>query len=195
MAEISGIYDNGPIAPVAKIDEKLTIWTENSWQPFNIDYIEGIPRSRPMVIDLVTLNNAANIPALGTLNAQFVLAIQPAGGNTNKANGKVELLHLRWEPIGMVEGMLFELTPARYNPRGAQATVTPFTALRDPYLATTTFFVLGPNKDARIGAYNPLAAVQPAALFVFWGFRYVLTTLGDQKPAISTKIPAQAFAF
>lgn len=189
MSEVGNLYDNGPISPICQIDEKLTIWTENSWQHFNADYIEGTPRSRPMAIDIVALNNAPNIGANAALNAQFVLAIQPSGDVKHK-----ELLHLRWEPLDDVEGLLFELAPARYSPRGAQATVTMFSALRDPYLGATTFFVLGPNKDARIGAYNPNPVALPRALFVFWGYRYILSPL-EVKPAISRKIPAQAFAF
>lgn len=189
MSEIGNLYDNGPISPICQIDEKLTIWTENNWYPFNVDYIEGIPRSRPMTIDIVALNNAPNIGANAALNAQFVLAIQPSGDVKHK-----ELLHLRWEPLDDVEGMLFELAPARYNPRGAQATVTVFTALRDPYLASVTFFVIGPTKDARIGAFNPNPVALPRARFVFWGFRYVLAPL-SATPPVSRKIPAQAMAF
>lgn len=188
--EVANLYDNGPISPVCQIDEKLGIWTENTWRYFNTEFIEGIPRSRPMAIDIVALNNAANIAANGVLTAQFVLAIQPQG-TAQKTN---ELLHLRWEPLDDVEGQLYELAPARYAPRGAQATVTQLTSMRDPYLATTTFFVLGPNKDAKIGAYNPNGVALPRATFVFWGFRYILNPLSTV-PAVCRKIPAQAFAF
>ena len=191
MPTVDNLYDSGPISPVAQIDENLTILTENNvWQNFQVAFCEGIPRSRPMMIDLVALNAAANIPAYTALNVQFVQAIQPAGND--KAT---ELLHLRWEPLDDVEGMLFEQSPARYAPRGAQATVTMFTALRDPWLATVTFFVIGVNKDARIGAYNPNAVALLRARFVFWGYRYVIKSLPSDWKGVSRRIPAQAMAF
>lgn len=191
MPLVGNLYDSGPISPIVKIDENLTIWTENTWQDYKVNYIEGIPRSRPFSTDIVALNNAANIPAYTALNAQFVLSIQPAANPNSKY---AEMLHLRWEPLDDVEGQLFELQPGRYNPRGGQATVSMFTHVRDPYLASTTFFVLGQSKDARIGAYNPNPVALLRALFVFWGYRYVLEPLANH-PGVTTKVPAQAFAF
>lgn len=189
--EVANLYDNGPISPVAQIDEHLTILTENNiWQTFQVLFIEGIPRSRPMMIDLVALNAAANIPAYTALAVQFVQAIQPAGNDKAR-----ELLHLRWEPLDDVEGMLYEQAPARYSPRGAQATVTMYTALRDPYLATVTFFVIGVNRDARIGAYNPNPVALPRARFVFWGERYIVAPVPADWKGISRRIPAQQMAF
>ncbi|MCK9602734.1 MAG: hypothetical protein M0R06_27040 [Sphaerochaeta sp.] len=190
MSEVANIYDNGPISPVAKIHENLGILTEGQYQYFTISFIEGVPRSRPMMFDLVALNGAANIGAYTQLNSQLILAIQPAGQDRKK-----ELLHLRWEPVDDVEGQLFELAGhARYTPRGAQAVVTRFSRAADPWLAATTFFVLGQNKDAQIGAFNPNGVALPRARFVAWGYRYIVEPLAN-KPLMSTDLPAMAAVF
>ena len=188
--EISGIYDSGPISPVAKIHENLGILTEGQYRYFNIYYIEGLPRSRPMMIDMVGLNNAANIGAYTQLNAQLVTAISPGGSDRMK-----EFLQLRWEPVDDVEGFLFELNnQGRYSAAGVFASVTRFSRERDPYLAATTFFVIGINKDAQIGAFNPNAVALPRARFIFQGYRYLLTPL-DSKPPIATELPATAAVY
>ena len=101
--EVANIYDNGPISPVARIMENLAILTEGQYRFFNIYDIEGYPRSRPLMVDMVALNNAANIPAYTQLTAQLVRALQPGGNDKMK-----EFLHLRWEPLDDVEGFLFE---------------------------------------------------------------------------------------
>jgi hypothetical protein len=190
MSEVANIYDNGPISPIAKIGENIGALTEGSYHYFNIDYIEGLPRSRPLMVDLVALNNAANIGAYTLLNAQLVLAIRPGGNDTKR-----EFLHLRWEPIDDVEGFLFETAnQGRFSAQGGQASVTPFSKDMDPYLAGTTFFVIGVNKDAQIAAYNPNAVALLRARFVFWGYRYLVIPLSS-KPQVATLLPAQSAVY
>jgi hypothetical protein len=184
--EIANIYDNGPISPIAKIGENLAIYKDNTWIAYKIQWFEGIPQSSPFVVDFVLASGVLNIPP---------------GGQTNKAASVVlsmtenEMLHLRWEPIDDVEGMLWELNESsRYTTMGAQARTSPFTSRRDPWLATTTFFVLGQNisNTAVIGAFNPWAIAQPTARFAFWGFRYVLTPMGvDPRTINATYLPAR----
>lgn len=167
--EVAGIYDNGPISPVAKINENLAIFFDKAYRFYRIEFIEGIPESSPFVIDLVAIANQVNIAAGQNIQKQ---AIQVLLMNEN------ELLHLRWEPLDDIEGQLWQLpSQSRYSPKGGQATVSPFTRDHDPYLATTTFFILGQNKDPQIGAFNPEAIAQPTARFAFWGYRYILSPL------------------
>lgn len=190
MSEISGIYDNGPISPIAKIKENLGILTEGAYRYYNIYYVEGLPRSRPLIIDMVGLNNAANIPAYTQLAAQLIQAIRPGGHEK-----MMEFLHLRWEPLDDVEGFLFELNnQGRFSAAGVFASVTRFSRDLDPYLAATTFFVIGVNKDAQIAAFNPNPVALPRARFVFQGYRYLLTPLAV-KPAVATELPATAAVY
>jgi hypothetical protein len=190
MSEVANIYDNGPISPVAKIHENLGILTEGAYRYFNIDYIEPLPRGRPMMIDMVALTNQANIPAYTQFPAQLITAIRPGGSDSKK-----EFLQLRWEPNDDVEGFLFEVeNQGRLSAAGVFASVTRFSRVQDPWLAATTFFVIGVNKDARIAAYNPHAVALPRARFVFWGFKYLLIPL-PAKPQVATELPAAAAVY
>lgn len=172
--EVGNLYDNGPLSPIARIKDKLACWLVDKWIPFTIEYIEPIPRSSPFVIDMVALSGLLTIPAGGQAPKQAIAVLQM---NAN------ELLHLRWEPIDDVEGGLWELAnSARFNPFGGQARVSLFTATRDPWLATTTFFILGQQKDVNIGAWNPQAIAQPTARFAFWGYRYLLEPIASGNP-------------
>jgi len=184
MSEVANIYDNGPISIIARIRENVAIWTEGQWQPYRIEFAEGIPPSRPMTVDLVQIAGLLNIPANGTITPQMLAILQPANN---------ELLHLRFKPIDDVEGLLWEQTSmTRWNPKGVRARVDLFTDAFDPYLASTTFFIIGSlgNKDMNLEVRNPNAIALPQARFAFWGYRYTLSALSSI-PANCVYLPAE----
>lgn len=183
MGTVANIYDNGPISPIAKIKQNLSIWSENRWMHHRIDFIEPIPRCTTFTVEMVTFSGATTIAANGTITKRLI---------TFLLMNRNELLHLRWEPVDDVEGRLWELAEAaRFAPRGGHARVSRFTALRDPYLATTTFWILGPNKDMQLEVLNPNPIALPSARVAFWGFRYMLSVLPNE-PSDTTWLPAQA---
>jgi hypothetical protein len=142
------------------------------------------------MIDMVALLNQANIAAYTQLAAQLVTAIRPGGNDQKK-----EFLHLRFEPLDDVELFLFELAnQGRLSAAGVFASVTRFSRAQDPFLAATTFFVIGVNKDAQIAAYNPNPVALPRARAGFWGYRYLVTPL-SAKPAVATELPASAAVY
>lgn len=181
MGLLSGIYDSAPIQPVAKIKENLAVWSRNAWHHYNVNLIEPIPRSSPTMVDMVPAG--ATLPANGSIAKRIVAFLQV---------GELELLHSRWEPLDDVEGVLWELpTTARFSTAFVHARVTPFTALRDPNLATTTFFVLGgKERNMNLEVRNPNGVALPQARFVFFGFRYILTVL-EKEPPVTTWLPAE----
>jgi hypothetical protein len=185
--EVANIYDNGPISPIARIKDNLSVWSEQKWLHFNITYIEPIPFSSPFMVNMLAVVPAvATLAAGGTMVKKVIPVLQL---NDN------ELIHLRWKPLDDVEGRLYELgAAARFSPRGGHARVTLFTELADPVLATTTFWILGgQNKDAQFDVINPdpVNAI-PVARFAFWGFRYILQPLGAE-PQKAVCLPAQAW--
>jgi len=185
MSEVANLYDNGPISPIAKIKQNVTIWSENRWMPFQIAYIEPIPRCASFTVDMVAASGATSIPAGGTITKRLVQFL---------LMNKDEMLHLRFEPIDDVECRLWELSEmARFAPRGGHARVSKFTCTRDPYLATTTFWILGPNKDIQLEVLNPDPVIIPLARVAFWGYRYMLISL-QSNPTESTYLPAQGMA-
>jgi len=187
---LSGIYDGGVIAPIAKIKENLSIWTVGQWSHYRIEYIEGIPWSSPTTVEMVTASGAATIAANGTISKQVIAFLQLAD---------LELMHLRWEPIDDMEGVLWEQSSqGRFIARALHARVDMLTSARDPYLATTTFFVLGRNRDMNLEVRNPAPVARALARFVFFGYRYVLSELtAEVKKGIeegrvnSTWLPAE----
>lgn len=180
--DVANIYDNGPISPIARINDNLAIWSEEKWLYWHIDYIEPCPRSQPLLVDMVALAAQTTIAANGTITKRVLPALQM---------NKNELLHLRWEPLDDVEGLLWELSGmARFQPRGAHCRVSLFTKLYDPYLATSTFWILGQNKDMNLECRNPNPVALYIARFAFFGHRYIMTSLSG-KPENVTYLPAQ----
>lgn len=182
--QVANIYDNGPISPIAKIKENLSIWTVGKWSHYNISNIEPLPRSSPMIAEMVTLSGATTIGVNGTITKRIVAILQPR---------ELEFLHLRWEPIDDVEGVLWEQAgTGRFVTAAVHARVSRFTAARDPYLATTTFWILGRQRDMNLEVRNPNPVALPQARFVFFGYRYMLILL-DKEPTVTTWLPAEGF--
>lgn len=183
--EVANIYDNGPISPIAKIKQNLSIWSENKWMNYQILFIEPVPRCAAFTVDMVALAAVGAMPANGLIAKRLIAFLQM---------NKDELLHLRFQPVDDIECRLWELAEfARFNPRGAHARVSRFTELGDPYLGTTTFWILGPNKDMQLEVLNPNPVVMPVARVVFWGYRYILQPLGTE-PKDTTYLPAQGYS-
>ena len=170
MFDTDGIYAPGPIKPVAKIKENLAIWTSGVWKHYRIEHIEPMPRSAPLVAEMVTLSLATTLAAGGTIARRLLPILQLNLG---------EFLHLRWEPLDNVEGVLWEVSgQGRFISRGAQARVDRNTKTYDPYLATTTFWIIGGlERDMNLEVRNPMSYATPVARFAFWGYRYNLTDL------------------
>jgi len=193
MSLLSGIYDSQPIQPIAKIKENLSIWTNGKYSHARIKYLEPLPRSSPMVIEMVTASGAATIAANGTIGKQIVAILQLADN---------EFFHLRWEPLDDMEGVLWEqASQGRFAARAVHARVNSFTAFRDPYLSTTTFFILGRNRDMNLEVRNPNPVALPQARFVFWGFRYLLEALSSAEASeiaagrrATTWVPAEGLS-
>ncbi|MFA5401213.1 MAG: hypothetical protein WC359_12270 [Dehalococcoidia bacterium] len=172
--EIANLYDPGPISPVAQIKENLSVWTLQRWSHFRIDKIEPLPRSAPMVVEAITAAGGTTLAAttalvVGTIQKFPVTFLQPQAD---------ELLHLRWEPLDDVEGILWEPSgTGRFTTMSVQARVTRFSRAVDPFGATSTFFIIGRDRDMNLEVRNPNPVVVASARFAFWGYRYTLVKL------------------
>ena len=176
MPMISGIYDSGPISPIVKIKENLSIWTSGQWSHYQVEFIEPMPENSQSVAELVVISGATTIAANGQIAAQLIAFLQL---------NEMEFLHLRWYPLDDVEGVLWEQTSVgRYVTRGLHSRVSLSTRIYDPNLATTTFFILGRDRDAQIEVQNPNPVALPQARFSFFGYRYVL---GNLKPGVTNE--------
>lgn len=166
MSTLSGIYDSGPIQPIAKIKENLSVWTLARWFHYIIEYIEPLPPSPASTVEMVAAAATTTLAANGTITKRVVTILQV---------NNFEFLHLRFEPLDNVECVLWEQAgSAKFTSRNLQARVDRNTRLLDPYLATTTFWILGENRDMNLELRNPMQYAMPIARVLFWGFRYIL---------------------
>jgi len=184
MNIVDNLYSSGPMSPVCQIKEHLAVWTETKWKGYEVEYIEPIPRSSVFIVDLVAV---AGVGVLAPAQQVAGRLLEMLRVNSN------ELAHNRWFVIDDIEGQLWQLSNmARFSPRGGQAGVNLFTPMYDPWMASTTFWVLGGlgDKDARIGCTNISGATIPQARIGFWGFRYILNP--EDRPHPNARyLPAQ----
>lgn len=166
MSQMSGIYDSAPIQPICKIGENLSIMSLRVYNHYRAKYIEPIPAGPASTIEMVANSGGTVLAANGTIQRSVITVLQL---------NDLEFLHLRWEPLENVEGVLWELSGTqKFGSRSIQARVDKLTKFRDPFLATTTFWILGQNHDMQLEVRNPMGVAIPAARFVFFGYRYVL---------------------
>lgn len=178
--EVANIYDNGPLSPIARIKDNLSIYTTKKWFHYQINYLEPWPRSSPLRVEMVALAALTTIPANGTIAKRVVAILQITDG---------EMLHVRFEPLDDVEGVVYELPgTGKFVSRNVQARVDMTTCLRDPYLASTTFFILGFQRDMNLEVRNPNPVALNQARFQFQGYRYIL----DEIVPDLSGIPEQA---
>jgi len=164
--EVANIYDNGPLSLIARIKDNLSIYTAKKWAHYQVEFAEPWPRSRPLRVDLVALSGGTTIPANGAIGKLLVPLLQVTDD---------EMLCVRFEPLDDIEGVVWEQAgTGRFNSRNNHARVDLSTCLRDPYLASSTIFVLGHRRDMNLEAQNPNAVALDQARFQFWGFRYVI---------------------
>lgn len=167
MPILSGIYDSDRIQPVARIKENLSVLTSGRWRHWLIDYQEPIPPGPASTVEMITLSGATVLAANATIAKRVVAVLQL---NAN------EFLHLRWEPLDDVEGVLWQLpSQARFSARAIHARVNKLTRLFDPTLASTTFWIIGLDRDMNLEVRNPQAVAIHSARFMFRGYRYLLT--------------------
>ena len=190
MPETSGIYDSGPIVPVCKIMENLAVLSGGDYHFFQVLFVEPLPRSSPMIADMVQIVQGAAGPGIaagGILNQTLIPYLR-----INKGVTISELLHLRFEPIDDVECLLWETASVgRFATNFVRARVSRFTAARDPFLSSSTIFIMGQDNDINIGVANPNAVLVPQARVAFWGYRYHLGEELKAKPANVTYVVAE----
>jgi len=178
--EVANIYDNGPISLVARIKDNISVYTAKKWAHYQVAYAEPWPRSSPLRIDMVALAGAAIIAANGTIAKRLVPILQVTDG---------EMLQVRFEPLDDVEGVVWEQSgTGKFNSRNTHARVNMGTCLRDPYLATSTVFIMGYQRDMNLEAQNPNPVALNQARFQFFGFRYVLDAI---TPDLSSVVDQQ----
>ncbi len=162
-------HQPGPIAPAAQIRQNVSIWTQQVWEHYNIDFIEGMPLGSQSIIDMVNAAGVTTIAANGTLAKRVITQLRV---NMN------EMLHLRWHPIEALEGILWEQPNKSRNESRALASRVDFrSGEQDPHYAATTFFILGigqGDRDFNLEVRNPQGFAYPMARFQFWGYRYIL---------------------
>lgn len=164
--EVANIYDNGPISPIARVKDTLSILTAKKWSHNSIIYMEPIPRSSPLRVEMVALSGAFVIGANGTITKRLLPILQMVDE---------EMMHVRFEPLDDVEGIVWEQSgTGKFNIRNAHAQVDMATKLMDPYLASSTIFIMGHQRDMNLEVRNPNPVALNQARFQFWGYRYVL---------------------
>ncbi|MDD3494178.1 MAG: hypothetical protein PHZ19_11860 [Candidatus Thermoplasmatota archaeon] len=169
MSEVANIYDNGPLSPIARIKDNLSIYTAKKWSHYQVSYLEPWPRSSPLRVEMVALAGATTIAANGTIAKRLLAILQVADG---------EMLHVRFEPLDDVEGVVWEQSgTGKFNSRNTHARVDMASCQRDPYLAGSTFFILGYQRDMNLEVRNPHPVALNQARFQFMGYRYVLDTI------------------
>ena len=176
-------YKSGTIEPVVMPGETVGIWVNKVYYFAKVDYIDGIPRSDPLTIDLGAIAAAGNSAV-----TQLLLLEMP----------DFEFGQFRAEVLDDFTGLLYQgRADQRHKTNQRVATYTRQSALAEPDGHTGEFFV---HEDdwAYMQAFNQTGYNLTQSRVAFWGFRYVLSPLKEfdwskgALPQSWTRIPATA---
>jgi len=166
MSEVANIYDNGPLSLIARIKDTISVWTAKKWSHYRIEYAEPWPRSEQTRVDLVALNNVTAIAANGTLAKLLVPLLQVTDN---------EMLCIRFEPLDDVQFAVWEQPgTGRFVSRNTQSRIEMATKLQDPYMASSTFCIMGFQREMNLEVFNPNPIPLVQARAQLWGYRYIL---------------------
>jgi len=171
MGALSGVYDSAFIQPVCLIKQNMSVWSSQQWNHFIVEYIEPLPPGGASIVDMVATAGATTLPALGTIQKRVVQILQLA---------ESELLHVRMDVLDNVEAIVWEQSSqTKFTSKNLTARVDWQTRVRDPNLATTTFWVSTDKRDMNLEIRNPMAVALPQARVQFFGYRYILSPHPD----------------
>jgi len=175
--EVANIHDDGPRSPIAHIKDTLSTYTPKKYSHYQIAYLEPWPRGSPLRVEMVALAGLTTIPAAGVIAKRVLATLGVTDG---------EMLHVRFEPLDDVEGLIWEQSgTGKFNSRNTHARVDMASCLRDPYLAGSTFFIMGYQRDMNLEVRNPNPVALNQARFQFMGYRYVLDSITPDLSSIS----------
>ncbi len=176
-------YKAGPIETIVMPGEIVGIWVNKVYNFFRVDYIEGVPRSEPIEIDLGAV-------AAGAQSAIIQLALLEMPTE--------EFGQFRAEVLDDTSTILFQgRADQRHKLFTRVATYTRFGSQKDPDGHSGEFYV-HENNWAFMQAQNQTDYALTQTRIAFWGFRYVLTAAkefswADKKlPPAWTRVPATA---
>jgi hypothetical protein len=169
MPATSGIYDSSDIQPLCKIKENLSVLTSNAWNHFRVDFIEPISPGPASMVEMVVLSGATILAANATIQAMVVPALQL---------DQNEYVQYRFTVLDNIEAVIWEQSgQQKFATARIHCRVDRRTKFLDPHFSTTTFTIIGLNRDMQLEIRNPLGYPMPCARVVFWGFKYILMPL------------------
>jgi len=170
------VYLADDMPPIAGVGENITIWTQNRWDHYQVDWLEQLPRGEALMRNFGTL--AANTTGAATVATELQL-------------DEGYMVQIRFEPVDDFEVLVWQLaSQGRYTIRNIHCNVSRFSAQYDPHWKQTLLFILGKERDARFQLRNVTDYALAQTRMKFWGWRFNITKL-DAKPSVSVWIPGE----
>jgi len=159
----------GPVEPVVEVGHNLLLANARNYKLYHVAYIEPIPRSHPLVVNIGAILAGATAP---DFNPAAVLDFNYGQLGQLRA-AVIDDIHVTMlQPAGQ----------ARFGNMNVFATINAFSALYDPCAHETEQFIFEQDRMF-LRAVNPTGYALVQARIAFWGYRYVLA--GDKGPSSS----------
>jgi hypothetical protein len=172
-------YRSGPVQPIVEVGQQVLLLDRQSYNLYEVAFIEPLPFSNPLVINGNALANPgapatpiAPAAVTATLSTQAVLDSQYGQFAQLRAKVLDDTVVTIYEPQAQ----------ARYTIKNINAVVSAFNGVEDPDGHTTEFYIF---EDQRIflAFRNPTGYAMTVSRVAFWGYKYVLS--GPEGPGSS----------
>lgn len=157
------LYAAGPMEPIVEPGQNVLFQTQNLYEMFQVVFIEPIPESAPITVNLISGT---------TLAAQGVTAAISVQNQADMADG--ELGQFRFRILDFASVSLFQGQALGRNvTRNSKGVFLPHNQILDPHVRFTETWIYEQNRDYLVGTNIGNATLNQLRVAMF-GFRYVL---------------------
>ena len=174
MSVYPRLYHPGPIEPVVDVGQNVLLQKPSLYELFQVQYIEALPPSAPITVNLATNGLAAATSSAGVSTGATPISLQ---NQEDMNNG--ELFQVRFRVLDPVSVALYQNQAlGRGTTLYTQAVFNLQSSFRDPHATFTEHFVYEQNRAYMI-ATNYLSHALGQARVELWGYRYILGGVGS----------------
>lgn len=174
------LYKEGPIEPIVEPGQNVLLQTQQSYDMYEVQFVEPIPESAPVTVNLIS---GATL-AVGATTA--AISVQNQVDMSDGELGQFRFRVLDYAAISLFQGQAL----GRNITRNAKGLFIPQMQIRDPHVRMTEHFIYEQNRSYLTGTNNGPATLAQLRVAIF-GFRYVLAGIdGVMSPTSGTIITA-----
>lgn len=175
---MAGLYRNAPMEPIVEEGQNVLLQSQNEYQLYKVYFIEPLPESSPLVVNLISGSTLAAGVATSSVSTQNQIDMP------NGELGQFRFKMYDYAQVTLRQGQALGRNPTRFT----EAVFTPHSQIDDPFAAGTEQFVWEQQRTYFV-AQNIQQRTLNQIRIALYGYRYILEGInGVQGPTTGTVV-------